>query len=227
MILIAPSIIAADLADLKNAVIMAEKGNADLIHLDVMDGNFVPNITFGFSTIKALRKYTNILFDTHLMISNPLKYVDNFINAGSDIITVHIEVCNAETLREIIDKINDKGKKAGIALNPNTDFPEWVIEMLDAVYLLNIMSVYPGFSGQKLIPETLIKMKRVHEMIKELGLKTVIEADGGVEENNIAEVIRAGAEIIVAGNAIYSKNDIPKAIRDLRFNAQLALKEAA
>ncbi len=225
MIMIAPSIIAGDLADLKNEVIRAENGNADLIHLDVMDGHFAPNITFGFSTIKALRRYSNLLFDAHLMISNPLRYLDNFIDAGCDIITIHIEVCNKDGLDEIIDKVKSKDKKVGVALNPDTELPEWLIERFDELYLLNVMSVYPGFSGQKLIPETLKKMARIHKMIKDLNKRVVIEADGGVDESNILDVVKAGAEIIVAGNAVYSRGDVSKAISDLRFRAQLALKE--
>ena len=222
MILIAPSIIAGNMANLKDEVIKADNGNADLIHLDVMDGHFAPNITFGFSTIKALRRYTSIPFDAHLMISNPLKYLDKFIDAGCDIISVHVEVCNKDDLDTIIDKIKSKDRKVGVALNPDTELPDYVIDRLDDLYLLNVMSVYPGFSGQKLIPEALEKMSKIDKMLKDENKQVMIEADGGVEVNNVMDVVRAGAEIIVAGSAVYSKDDVSKAISDLRSNAQLA-----
>lgn len=224
MIFIAPSIIAGNMANLKDEVIKADKGNADIIHLDVMDGHFAPNITFGFTTIKALRRYTNLPFDAHLMITNPLKYLDKFLDAGCDIISVHVEVCNKDDLDQVISKVKDKNKKVGIAINPNTELPDYVIDKLDELYLMNVMSVYPGFSGQKLIPETLVKMRRIHEMLKDMNKQVIIEADGGVDENNIMDVVRAGAEIIVAGSAVYSKDDVSKAINDLRANAKQALE---
>jgi ribulose-phosphate 3-epimerase len=222
MILIAPSIIAGNMANLKDEVIKADNGNADLIHLDVMDGHFAPNITFGFSTIKALRRYTSIPFDAHLMISNPLKYIDKFIDAGCDIISVHVEVCNKDDLDIIIDKIKSNGRKVGIALNPDTELPDYVIDRLDVLYLMNVMSVYPGFSGQRLIPETLDKMNKIAKIVRD---QVIIEADGGVEANNIMDVVKAGAEILVAGSAVYGKDDVSKAISNLRSNANLA-KEA-
>ncbi|GIU71295.1 MAG: ribulose-phosphate 3-epimerase [Candidatus Nitrosocaldaceae archaeon] len=212
------------MANLKDEVIKADKGNADIIHLDVMDGHFAPNITFGFTTIKALRRYTNLPFDAHLMITNPLKYLDKFLDAGCDIISVHVEVCNKDDLDQVISKVKDKNKKVGIAINPNTELPDYVIDKLDELYLMNVMSVYPGFSGQKLIPETLVKMRRIHEMLKDMNKQVIIEADGGVDENNIMDVVRAGAEIIVAGSAVYSKDDVSKAINDLRANAKQALE---
>lgn len=224
MIFIAPSIIAGNMANLRDEVIKADKGNADIIHLDVMDGHFAPNITFGFTTIKALRRYTNLPFDAHLMITDPLKYLDKFLDAGCDIISVHVEVCNKDDLDQVISKVKDKNKKVGIAINPNTELPDYVIDKLDELYLMNIMSVYPGFSGQKLIPETLVKMRRIHEMLKDMNKQVIIEADGGVDENNIMDVVRAGAEIIVAGSAVYSKDDVSKAINDLRANAKQALE---
>lgn len=225
MILIAPSIIAGDMANLKDEVIKADNGNADLIHLDVMDGHFAPNITFGFSTIKALRRYTDLPFDAHLMISNPLKYLDKFIDAGCDIISVHVEVCNEDTLDKIIDKIKSNSKKVGIALNPDTELPGYIIDRLDEFYLMNVMSVYPGFSGQKLLPQALVKMKHIHKMIRDMKKSVIIEADGGVDVSNVMDVVRDGAEIIVAGSAVYSQDDVSKAISDLRSNAELALKE--
>ncbi len=222
--MIAPSIIAGNMADLKSEVIRV-MNNADLIHLDIMDGHFVSNITFGFSTVKALRRYTSIPFDAHLMISEPLRYIDNFIDAGCDIISVHLEVCNKEILYNIIKKVKDNGKKIGIALNPDTELPDWIIDMLDEFYLINIMSVYPGFSGQKLIPRTLEKMARINKILRHLDKDIMIEADGGVEINNIAEVVKAGAKIIVAGNSIYGNDDVAKAIIELRSKAKLAIDE--
>ncbi|RMF29293.1 MAG: ribulose-phosphate 3-epimerase, partial [Candidatus Nitrosothermus koennekii] len=145
-------------------------------------------------------------------------------DAGCDIISVHVEVCNKDDLDQVISKVKDKNKKVGIAINPNTELPDYVIDKLDELYLMNIMSVYPGFSGQKLIPETLVKMRRIHEMLKDMNKQVIIEADGGVDENNIMDVVRAGAEIIVAGSAVYSKDDVSKAINDLRANAKQALE---
>ncbi len=225
MIKIAPSIIAGNMADLKSEIIRV-MNDADLIHLDIMDGHFVPNITFGFSTVKALRKYTSLPFDAHLMIKEPLKYIDNFIEAGCDIISVHLEVCNKDILYEIINKVKNKNKKIGIALNPDTELPNWIIDMLDEFYLINIMSVYPGFSGQKLIPRTLEKMARINKMLRELNKDIIIEADGGIDVNNIADVVKSGAKIIVAGNGVYGNADVAKAIIELRAKAMLAIKEA-
>ncbi len=223
---IAPSILAGDLSNLRAEMERAEKGGADIIHLDVMDGNFAPNITFGPGTVKALRKHSNLLFDAHLMISKPLQYLDSFVDAGCDIISVHAEVCDAKTFREITERLRSSGRKVGVALNPNTDMPDWLVQNLGSLYLLNIMSVFPGFSGQKFMPEVLPKMSRIYQVIQQRGLGVEIEADGGVGEANAYDLVRAGASILVAGNSVYGNSDVAGAIATLRQKALLATKEA-
>ena len=223
---IAPSILAGDLGDLRKEVQRVENGGADVIHLDVMDGHFAPNITFGPGTIKALRKYSKLPFDAHLMISDPLLYLDRFIDAGCDIISIHAEVCNDKTFGEVMRKLHRNGVKAGIAVNPGTEIPDWVIINLNSIYLINVMSVQPGFSGQKFMPEVLPKMSKIDEVIRDKGADTVIEADGGVDASNVYELVRAGARILVAGNAVCGQPDAEKAIRELKEKALPAIKEA-
>ncbi len=222
---IAPSILAGDLGNLRNEVERAEKGGADSIHLDVMDGHFAPNITFGSGTVKALRRYSRLPFDAHLMISDPLQYLDDFIDAGCDIISVHAEVCSADTFAKVMDRLKKNKRKVGVALNPGTDLPQWLIDDLNSIDLLNVMSVQPGFSGQKFMPGVLPKMYRINETLQKKGLDVAIEADGGVDVSNAYELVRAGARILVAGNAVYSSTDTAKAINTLREKAMLAIKE--
>lgn len=221
---IAPSILAGDLGDLRKEIERIENGGADIVHLDVMDGHFAPNITFGPGTIKALRKHTRLPFDAHLMISDPLRYIDRFIDAGCDIISVHVEVCNEKTFDEIIRKLKSSGVRAGIAINPDTEIPEWIVNNLDSLYLLNVMSVQPGFSGQKFMPEVLPKMNKIYNIINEKDTDTVIEADGGVDASNVYDLVRAGARILVAGNAVCGQPDASKAIKELK-KALPAIKE--
>lgn len=222
---IAPSILAGDLSDLRSEVGRAEQGGADIIHLDVMDGHFAPNLTFGPGTVKALRRYSKLPFDAHLMISDPLQYLDRFIDAGCDIVSVHAEVCNADTFSEVRQRLRSSGRKVGVALNPNTDIPEWMMQDLNSIDLLNVMSVFPGFSGQKFMPEVLPKMSKINEMVQEKGLDIEIEADGGVGEANAYDLVRAGARILVAGNSVYGGADVGKAITALKEKALLAIKE--
>jgi len=221
-IIIAPSILAADLSNLCCEVKRAEEGGADMIHLDVIDGHFAPNITFGADTIKALRKCTALDFDAHLMISEPLKYVERFVNAGCNIVTVHVEVCNDRIFRDIVSILRRSNVNVGVALNPDTSIPPWLLEHMknDAIDVINVMSVYPGFSGQRFIPSILQKMSNIYNnIIKANNLHTLIEADGGIDHSNVYDVVRAGARIIVAGNSIYSNDDITYAIKMLRENA--------
>lgn len=222
---IAPSILAGNLGDLRNEVQRVESGGADIIHLDVMDGHFAPNITFGPGTIKALRPHSKLPFDAHLMISDPLRYLDRFIDAGCDVISVHAEVCTEQVFNEVLKRLDENGVKAGIAINPDTPIPEWVIDKLDSIYLLNVMSVQPGFSGQKFMPEVLPKMSRINQIIRDKNADTVIEADGGVDVSNVYELVRAGARILVAGNTVCGQPDVAKAIRELREKALPAIKE--
>lgn len=213
MIKIAPSILSADFSDLKGQIELIEKGGADLIHLDIMDGHFVPNITFGAPVIKKLRKVTDIPFDVHLMIENPERYVDDFVDAGADIITVHAE--STVHLHCLIQQIKGHGVKAAVSLNPATPLEsiEYVLEDLDMVL---IMSVNPGFGGQSFIPQCKEKIKRLKKMIDDRNLNIDIQVDGGVKLDNIKEIIDCGANVLVAGSAIFDSEDIVEATKKFK-----------
>ncbi len=201
MVKISPSILSADFSKLCEELRLCEKGGADIIHLDVMDGHFVPNITFGPVVIKSIRKCVKTPFDAHLMIENPEKYIKDFVDAGADIITPHIEVkCSIDSL---IKKIKNYGVEAGLALNPDTPFKK-AVPYIDKIDYLLIMSVYPGFAGQKFIKDTLGKIREAKEYIIKENLTTKIAVDGGVKHSNAKEIIDAGADILVAASAIFS-----------------------
>ena len=210
---IAPSILSADFARLGEEVKAVEKAGADYIHVDVMDGHFVPNITIGPLVVEGVNKVTDLPLDVHLMIENPDQYINDFAKAGSDIITVHVEAVNH--LHRSIQLIRDAGCKAGVSLNPATPLEsiEYVLENLDMVL---IMSVNPGFGGQKFIHGVLPKIKKLREMIIERGLDVDIEVDGGVNSKTIGDVSAAGANIFVAGSAIFNTDDYAEAIRSIR-----------
>ena len=203
MIQISPSVLSADLAKLYDECAAIDAAGADLIHLDVMDGAFVPNLTFGAPVIKGARLATKLPFDVHLMIEEPGRYIEDFVGAGADLITVHAESC--KHLDRTIASIKERGILAGVALNPATPLQtvEYVLEKVDMVL---IMTVNPGFGGQKFIPYTLEKIKKLRGMLNEAGLTTDIEVDGGVNAANVREVLDAGANVIVAGSAVF-KND--------------------
>ena len=212
---ISPSILSADFSQLGKEISNLEKGGADLIHVDVMDGHFVPNLTIGPPVIKALRKYTKIPFDVHLMISPVHKYIKDFANAGSDIITIHPEA--TKDLKESISLIKDLNKKVGVSLNPNTKIN--VIESyLKNIDLVLIMSVFPGFGGQKFIPETINKIKDLKKIKDKNNYSFDIEVDGGINFSNSRDVINAGANILVSGTTIFKENngDIKKNIEKLK-----------
>ncbi len=211
MVEFAPSLLAADFSKLNEEVKKVK--SADYLHLDVMDGHFVPNITFGPKLISDLRKESDLKFDTHLMIDNPEKYIEDFAEAGSDLITVHEE--SSRHLHRLIQKIKKTGAKAGVALNPATpiDNLEYVISDLD---LILIMSVNPGFGGQSFIPQILVKIERLATVVEKKGLDLKIAVDGGINEKNIQEVVRAGADIIVAGSAIFKSKDPEKSIEKMK-----------
>ena len=212
---ISPSILSADFSQLGNEIKRVEEGGADLIHIDVMDGHFVPNLTIGPPVIEALRQYTNLPFDVHLMISPVHKYIEAFSKAGSDIITFHPEA--TENVSETINLIKDLNKKVGISLNPNTEI-NIIKDHLELIDLVLIMSVYPGFGGQKFIIETLEKIKDLNKIKIENNLKFDIEVDGGINFSNSKEVINAGANILVSGTTIFKENngDIKKNIEILK-----------
>ncbi len=212
---ISPSILSADFSQLGNEIKKLEEGGADLIHVDVMDGHFVPNLTIGPPVIKTLRKYTNLPFDVHLMIAPVHKYIKNFADAGSDIITIHPEA--TENLEESINHIKELNKKVGVSLNPNTEIN--VIEsQLNNIDLVLIMSVYPGFGGQKFINETIKKIKDLKKIKDENNYRFDIEVDGGINFTNSKDVINAGANILVSGTTIFKENngDIKKNIETLK-----------
>ena len=201
---ISPSILAADFSQLGKEINKLEKGGADLIHVDVMDGHFVPNLTIGPPVIKALRNYTKLPFDVHLMISPVHKYIEDFAKAGSDIITIHPEA--TKDMRESIFLIKKLKKKVGISLNPDTNIN--IIESeLNNIDLVLIMSVFPGFGGQKFIPDTIKKIKNLKKIKDTNGYKFDIEVDGGINFSNSKDVINAGANILVSGTTIFKEND--------------------
>ena len=204
MKLIAPSILSADFAKLGDEIRAVEDAGADWIHVDVMDGHFVPNITIGPLIVEAARRVTSLPLDVHLMIENPDRYIPDFANAGADLIAVQVEAC--VHLNRTIQMIQEAGLKAGVVLNPATPLSsiEWILEYVDFVM---IMSVNPGFGGQKFILNSLKKIEDLRRMIVDRGLSTLIEIDGGVNQANIKDISEAGANVFVAGSAIFGKPD--------------------
>ena len=213
---ISPSILSADFSQLGNEIKRLEQSGADMIHVDVMDNHFVPNLTIGPPVIKSLRKHTNLPFDVHLMIDPVHKYIKNFADAGSDIITIHPEA--TESLLESINQIKSLKKKVGVSLNPNTKI-EIIENVLDKINLVLIMSVYPGFGGQKFMPEVLEKISKLKKIQDNKKLNFDIEVDGGINFENNKKVIDAGANILVSGTTIFKENngDIKKNIDLLKL----------
>ncbi len=220
---IAPSILGGDQGNLRSAVQIAEDGNADQIHLDVIDGHFAPNITFGPGTVKALRKMSDKKFDTHLMISEPEMFVDKFLDAGSDLLTFHTEVLDGPRFDSLYSKIRSKGRVIGLAIKPATELPDWAIERLDKLDTLIVMTVNPGFSGQTMNMSVMPKLERITRLLNEKGLPVDIEIDGGVEPETVADVVVRGGNVLVAGAGVYYKPDPVKAIGVLRDIAKTAL----
>lgn len=216
MIKISPSILSADFSRLAEDVQAVDRAGADYIHIDVMDGHFVPNITIGPLVVDALRKVTEKPLDVHLMIENPDLYIPDFARAGADIITVHQEA--VPHLHRTVQLIKSLGKQAGVSLNPATPV-ETLDVILDELDLVLIMSVNPGFGGQSFIPSALDKIRALRQRISERGLATELEVDGGVKIDNIREVVAAGADVLVAGSAIFNTDDYAATIAALRENA--------
>ena len=213
MIKVAPSILSADFSKLGEEIIKIDQAGADMIHIDVMDGHFVPNLTLGAPIVKALRTVTKLPFDIHLMINNPENLIDDFIAAGADIITIHIEAANH--LHRLVQKVKSSGVKVAVSLNPATPL-NTLEEILPELDMVLLMSVNPGFGGQSFIPATLNKIARLKEMIDAKKLKIDIQVDGGINLETAPKAIKHGANILVAGSAVYGSNDIKGTIAQLK-----------
>ncbi|HQZ97632.1 MAG TPA: ribulose-phosphate 3-epimerase [Pyrinomonadaceae bacterium] len=209
---IAPSILSADFTRLAEAIEAVKNGGAKVLHVDVMDGHFVPNITIGLPVVKSIRKATDLIIDTHLMISEPGRYAVEFVKAGADMVSVHVEA--DQHLQRTLTAIQEAGAKAGVAINPATPI-ESLTEALPYADFVLLMSVNPGFGGQKFIPTMLDKLRRLRQMILDRGLPVQIEIDGGIDGGNIAEIVRAGAQFVVAGNAVFGGGDAAAAVKGL------------
>jgi ribulose-phosphate 3-epimerase len=214
VIKIAPSILSADFRNLEAEIKRVENAGADLIHLDVMDGHFVPNITIGPLVVKACRKITKLPLDVHLMIENPDRYIPDFARAGADIITIHVET--SKDLDEDIELIKQNGVRPGVVVNPDTPV-ESIFHVLEKVEMVLLMSVNPGFEAQKFMPEVLPKIKALRKKTSDLGLKTLdIEVDGGINLDTAKEVVKAGANVLVAGSAIFYAKDYAEVIKKMK-----------
>ena len=223
-VLIAPSILSADFARLGEAVAAAERGGADLIHVDVMDGHFVPNITIGVPVVKSLKRIARVPLDVHLMIEHPDRYVDAFAEAGAGMISVHLEALRH--VHRTVQAIKAHGVKAGVVLNPGTP-AETLHDIAGDVDFVLVMSVNPGFGGQTFIPRSESKLREVRAILDAAGNSAPIEIDGGVDQHNIARVVAAGARIVVAGSAIFNTPDPERATRELKAAALGAVTSAA
>jgi ribulose-phosphate 3-epimerase len=218
--LISPSILSADFARLAEAVQMVEAAGADWIHVDVMDGHFVPNLTVGPPMVEALRKVTSLPLDVHLMMTNPDAFIPEFVDAGADLLTVHVEAC--PHLHRTVQSIKERQVKAGVSLNPATSVST-LEEILGDVDLVLVMSVNPGFGGQQFIPSSLDKIRRIRTMMNNSRSSAHLEVDGGVNLSNVASVVQAGANVLVAGSAIFGSKNIPETIRQMRTAAQTVI----
>lgn len=214
---LAPSILAADLADLAGAAALCEKGGADLIHFDVMDGHFVPNLSFGIPILKALAGRTRLPIDVHLMVANPDRLLDDYLKAGAAQVTVHWEA--APHLDRLLERIRQAGARAGVAVNPSTPV-EFLVDVLPRLDYVLVMSVNPGFSGQKFLPRALEKAGRLKRMIEISGAPVEIEMDGGIDRDNIARVVASGVDMCVVGSAIFGSEDPLATMSELRLRAR-------
>ncbi len=212
-VMIAPSILSADFANMGEEVKRAEKSGADVLHVDVMDGNFVPNITFGVKMVEDIRPHTTLPIDVHMMVKDPSFYAEKFVKAGADFVTFHIEA--ERNARPLLEKIRESGAKCGIVISPDTPVSE-IEDVLDICDMVLVMSVYPGFGGQKFIENSLDKIKRLKELKISKGYSYIIEIDGGVNKDTVKRIKDAGAELLVAGSAVYNKADMRQNIELLK-----------
>lgn len=203
MNILSPSILSADFADLGNDILKVYDNGAKYLHIDVMDGKFVPSISFGMPVIKSIRKVCDIVFDVHLMIDEPIRYIKEFVESGADIITIHLEACR--DVQATIDKIHEYGVKAGLSIKPGTPV-ESLLPYLDKVEMILMMSVEPGFGGQKYIEASTERIRQVKEMLTERGLTTDLQVDGGINVDNVNTVLEAGVNVVVAGSAVFGGN---------------------
>ncbi len=213
MVLVAPSILSADFSKLGEEIKAVEHAGADWIHIDVMDGHFVPNITIGPAVVSKIRKISDIFFDVHLMIANPGKYVEQFAKAGADLITIHAEVC--DDILSTINKVKDLGCKVGVSINPETSL-DVIKEIIQNVDLVLIMSVHPGFGGQSFIEDVLPKIKKTRNIISKLDKEIYLEVDGGINDKTAKTAIEYGADVLVAGNFVFTNASYKDAIKSLK-----------
>ena len=211
MMILAPSLLAADFKNLDRELTLIQENGAEYLHFDVMDGMFVPSISFGMPVLQSIRPITKIVCDAHLMVTEPIRYVEAFAKAGADLITVHVEAC--EDIHATIAKIKECGCKVGVSICPETPVSA-VEDLLDKIDMVLIMSVHPGFGGQKFIPESLDKIAAVRAMINEKGLNVDVQVDGGIYTHNVEDVVKAGANIIVAGSAVFN-GDVAQNTKDM------------
>ena len=212
--LIAPSLLSADFSNLKKDIEMVNESEADWFHLDIMDGHFVPNISFGIPVVKSIKKYTEKILDVHLMIKNPEDYIQKFIEVGADIITVHEEACKENTAH-ILREIKQRNIKAGLAINPNTDY-KVIEEYINLIDMVCLMGVFPGFGGQKIIDSTFQRCKKIREIIVKNKGDCYLEVDGGVTVENANKLLESGADVLVAGSNVFHSNDPKKTISMLK-----------
>ncbi len=217
MLYIAPSILAADFSQLTNEILRVQRAGANMLHLDVMDGMFVPNISFGAPVIAALRRRTHLLFDVHLMIMDPKRYIDDFLKAGADIITIHLESC--QNPMEVLNYLEDCNCRSAVAISPETPY-EAVFPYLNKVSMVLVMTVHPGFGGQKFMPDMMKKVRAIRQEALRRGIELNIEVDGGIGPENIGTVTEAGANVIVAGSSIFKAKKTAQVIKTMREEAE-------
>ena len=212
--LIAPSLLSADFSNLKKDIEMVNDSEADWFHLDIMDGHFVPNISFGIPVVKSIKKHSKKTLDVHLMIKNPEDYIEKFIEVGADILTIHVEACKENTTH-ILKEIKEKNIKAGLAINPNTDY-KVIEDHINYIDMVCLMGVFPGFGGQKLINSTFERCKGIREIIVKNEKKCHLEVDGGVTAENAKKLLESGADVLVAGSYVFHSNDPKESISMLK-----------